>query len=148
MGGWYLQPDCNMPSGESFVRQMLLGRRYFAEKFGARPTTAINFDPFGHTRGLVQILARSGFDCYLFCRPGQEECPLPDGPFLWEGYDGSRVLAVRPWGHYLSALGKAGEKVENYLRERPADQPGILLWGVGDHGGGPSADGPARADAT
>ncbi len=141
MGGWYLQPDCNMPSGESFVRQALLGRRYFAEKFGARPTTAINFDPFGHTRGLVQILARSGYDSYLFCRPGQAECRLPDenGPFVWEGYDGSRVLAVRPWGHYLSALGKAGEKVANYLRERPNDQPGILLWGVGDHGGGPSA---------
>jgi alpha-mannosidase len=57
MGGWYLQPDCNMPSGEAFVRQALLGPCYFQEKFGARPTTAINFDPFGHSRGLVQILA-------------------------------------------------------------------------------------------
>ncbi|HMN63163.1 MAG TPA: hypothetical protein PJ988_22540, partial [Anaerolinea sp.] len=143
MGGWYLQPDCNLPSGESFVRQALLGRQYFAEKFGARPTTAINFDPFGHTRGLVQILARSGYDSYLFCRPGEEECPLPgrpDQPFQWEGYDGSRVLAVRPWGHYLSALGWAHQKVKNYLGQRPDDRPGILLWGVGDHGGGPSAE--------
>ena len=138
MGGWYLQPDCNMPSGESFVRQVLLGRRYFAEKFGARPTTAINFDPFGHTRGLVQILARSGYDSYLFCRPDQANCPLPDGPFDWVGYDGSRVLALRPWGHYLSALGKARHKVENYLRDQPPGGPGLLLWGVGDHGGGPS----------
>jgi len=53
MGGWYLQPDCNMPSGESFVRQILTGRHYFEEKFGVQPTTAINFDPFGHTKGLV-----------------------------------------------------------------------------------------------
>ncbi len=60
MGGWYLQPDCNLPSGESFVRQILLGRRYFQEKFGVEPRTAINFDPFGHSRGLVQILAKSG----------------------------------------------------------------------------------------
>ncbi len=138
MGGWFLQPDCNMPSGESFIRQVLLGRQYFAEKFGARPTTAINFDPFGHTRGLVQIMARSGYDSYVFCRPGQEDCRLPDGPFVWEGYDGSRVLAVRPWGHYLSALGRATEKVSGYLQARPGDDPGILLWGVGDHGGGPS----------
>jgi len=69
MGGWYLQPDCNMPSGESVVRQILLGRAYFREKFGVEPSTAINFDPFGHNRGLVQILAKSGYDSYLFCRP-------------------------------------------------------------------------------
>ncbi len=52
MGGWYLQPDCNMPSGESFVRHALLGKRYFLDRFGVEPKTAINFDPFGHTRGL------------------------------------------------------------------------------------------------
>lgn len=69
MGGWYLQPDCNMPSGESFVRQMLVGRHYFKDNFGAYPTTAINFDPFGHTRGLVQIMKKAGFDSYIFCRP-------------------------------------------------------------------------------
>lgn len=146
MGGWYLQPDCNMPSGESFVRQVLLGRRYFAEKFGARPTTAINFDPFGHTRGLVQIMARSGYDSYIFCRPGEEDIHLPAGAFIWEGYDGSRVLAVRPWGHYLSALGKAREKVEQYIQTCPEEIPGIILWGVGDHGGGPSREDVHRLD--
>jgi alpha-mannosidase len=138
MSGWYLQPDCNMPSGESFVRQILLGRRYFEEKFGVRPTTAINFDPFGHTRGLVQIMARAGYDSYIFCRPGEEDIHLPQGAFAWEGYDGSRVLAVRPYGHYLSALGRVNEKVESYLQACPDETPGILLWGVGDHGGGPS----------
>lgn len=138
MGGWYLQPDCNMPSGESFVRQILLGRRYFATKFGVRPTTAINFDPFGHTRGLVQIMTRSGYDSYIFGRPGEEDIHLPQGAFIWEGYDGSQVLAVRPWGHYLSALGNARGKVENYMKACPDETPGILLWGVGNHGGGPS----------
>lgn len=68
--GWYLQPDCTMLSGESFIRQIEYGRRYFKEKFDKTPTTAINFDPFGHTRGLVQILKRNGFDSYLFMRPG------------------------------------------------------------------------------
>lgn len=65
MGGWYLQPDCNMPSGESFVRQILVGQKYFEEKFGIKPTTAINFDPFGHTRGLVQIMRKCGQDSYM-----------------------------------------------------------------------------------
>jgi len=77
MGGWYLQPDCNMPGGESFVRQILLGKNWFKEHFGVDVTTAINFDPFGHTQGLVQILAKSGFDSYLFGRPEQTTAPCP-----------------------------------------------------------------------
>src|SRR3972149_3992688 len=47
-GGWYLQPDCNMPGGETFVRLIATGRRYFAEKFGVRPLVAYNFDSLGH----------------------------------------------------------------------------------------------------
>lgn len=58
MGGWYLQPDCNMPSGESFIRQIQSGIEYFKAKFPGfvNPDVAINFDSFGHTKGLVQIL--------------------------------------------------------------------------------------------
>ena len=138
MGGWYLQPDCNMPSGESFVRQILLGRQYFKEKFGVMPTTAINLDPFGHTRGLVQILAKSGFDSYLFCRPDQETCTLDNAEFIWEGYDGSRVLANRPFGHYNSELGKVRQKIELFMKSGPKTPQALLLWGVGNHGGGPS----------
>lgn len=138
MGGWYLQPDCNMPSGESFVRQIQAGRRYFDEKFGVRPTTAINVDPFGHTRGLVQILAKSGYDSYLFCRPWQCDCPLPDDLFRWEGYDGSRILGRRMADHYNSPRGRAVEKIEKRLREHPRKGDDMLLWGIGNHGGGPS----------
>ena len=89
MGGWYVQPDCNMPSGESFTRQILYGKRYFMEKFGVEPKTAINFDPFGHTRGLVQIMAKSGFDSYIFCRPDISLKDLPGEDFTWVGTDGS-----------------------------------------------------------
>ncbi|MCJ7550837.1 MAG: alpha-mannosidase, partial [Anaerolineae bacterium] len=138
MGGWYLQPDCNMPSGESFVRQILAGRRYFEEKFGARPTTAINFDPFGHTRGLVQILAKSGYDSYLFCRPQEEWCDLPAADFVWVGYDGSEVIGHRSMTWYLSALGGARDKIESWMEEHPDRDLSLVLWGVGDHGGGPS----------
>lgn len=138
MGGWYLQPDCNMPSGESFVRQMLVGRKYFAEKFGARPTTAINFDPFGHTRGLVQIMSKAGFDSYIVCRPAQNDCPLPAEDFEWVGFDGSSVTGHRAYKAYLSGKGKARNKVEGWLTDHPDTGVGMVLWGIGNHGGGPS----------
>jgi alpha-mannosidase len=138
MGGWYLQPDCNMPSGESFVRQMLIGRNYFWDKFGVAPTTAINFDPFGHSRGLVQIMKKAGFDSYLFCRPGVNDCPLPAEDFIWVGYDGSEIMGHRAAEHYLSALGKADHKINKYLEKHPNQEVGSVLWGVGNHGGGPS----------
>ncbi|HPW17489.1 MAG TPA: glycoside hydrolase family 38 C-terminal domain-containing protein [Candidatus Aminicenantes bacterium] len=138
MGGWHVQPDCNMPSGESFVRQILLGRRYFKDKFGVEPRTAVNLDPFGHTRGLVQILAKSGYTAYLCCRPGDSQCPLPRDEFVWVGYDGSEVLANRASAHYCSPGGKERARLEAWLAENPDGGLAIHLWGVGDHGGGPS----------
>ncbi len=147
MGGWQLQPDCNMPAGESLVRQILHGRWYFQRRFGARPTTAVNVDPFGHSRGLVQILAKCGFDSYLVCRPSPGEMALPDGPFTWVGYDGSTVTTVRPWGHYESGRGQARQKVERLLTEGPALPVHLLLWGIGNHGGGPSREDVAALNA-
>lgn len=139
MGGWHLQPDCNMPSGESFVRQIEEGRRYFKEKFGICPTTAINFDPFGHTRGLVQLLAKSGYDSYLFCRPQEAFCHLPAEDFTWVGYDGSTVVAHRSQDGYNTGLGHAVDKMRGYVGALQAsDTVSLCLWGVGDHGGGAS----------
>ncbi|RKY05799.1 MAG: alpha-mannosidase [Planctomycetota bacterium] len=138
MGGWYLQPDCNMPSGESFVRQILLGKNWFKEHFGVDVTTAINFDPFGHTQGLVQILAKSGFDSYLFGRPDQDDCPLPADEFVWVGFDGSEVMATRFCGWYSSELGKARETIVKWIKDFGDKEHCLILWGVGNHGGGPS----------
>lgn len=138
MGGWYLQPDCNMPSGESFIRQILLGKRYFKKKFGVDVRTASNLDPFGHSRGLVQILAKSGFDSYIFCRPGQNERPLPADDFIWVGFDGSEVMASRVSAHYNSPGGGAAKKVLDWIAANPGRNSSLLLWGVGNHGGGPT----------
>ena len=140
MGGWYLQPDCNLPSGESFVRQILPGRRYFAEKFGVEPRVAVNLDPFGHSRGLVQILSKSGHTGYLFCRPDRLSLTLPADDFVWVGYDGSTLLAHRAADHYNSSLGQARAKVAGWLRTHETQADGLLLWGVGNHGGGPSRE--------
>ncbi len=135
IGGWYLQPDCNMPSGESFVRQALTGKLYFMEKFGVEPTTAINFDSFGHTRGLAQILKKSGYDSYLFMRGS---CSLPDADFIWVGYDGSEIMGHRLLTDYCSLLGQARAKVEKFIQMVGGRDIALCPWGVGDHGGGPS----------
>ncbi|MBP3392381.1 MAG: alpha-mannosidase [Clostridia bacterium] len=137
MGGWYLQPDCNMPSGESFVRQIREGQQYFREKFGIVPTTAINFDPFGHTVGLVQIIKKCGQDSYIFMRPYARELNLPCEQFIWRGLDGSEIKGARSIGGYNTPLGESASAI----RERTEQQDfpvGMVLWGVGNHGGGPS----------
>ncbi len=138
MGGWYLQPDCNMPSGESMVRQIATGRKYFRDKFGKIPTTAINFDSFGHSRGLVQILKHSGYDSYVVGRPDVQAVDVPGQEFNWVGYDGSEIAVHLSYGLYNSFLGKATEKIGLVLQYNPDKDPLMVLWGVGNHGGGPS----------
>ena len=144
MGGWYLQPDCNMPSGESFVRQIMEGKRYFKEKFGAEPTTAINFDPFGHTVGLVQIIKKCGQDSYIFMRPYANEQELPSEQFIWRGLDGSEIKATRSQP-YSTPLGRSAEVIKERAENQKQDVV-CVLWGVGNHGGGPSAVDLAQID--
>ncbi len=139
MGGWYLQPDCNLPSGEAFVRQIGLGRRYFAEKFGVRPTTAINFDSFGHSVGLVQILKKCGYDSYICCRPLPNMMELPRD-FWWIGKDSSRVKVTRfvDENIYCTIFGTAKKEIVRKASQYTEDEVGLALWGVGNHGGVPS----------
>lgn len=134
MGGWYLQPDCLMPSGESFIRQIETGRKYFYEKFGAVPKTAINFDSFGHTRGLVQLLKKCGYDSYVFMRPYSI---VPEHNFIWVGYDGSEVIGHCISGGYNTLKGEIIPRIERELDTMEGDTS-LVLWGVGNHGGGPS----------
>ena len=138
MGGWFLQPDCNMPSGESIVRNILKGRRFFSENFeGAEvPKTAINFDPFGHSRGLVQILTEAGYESYLVCRPGKHEFPFPDQDFIWKGFHGTEINAHRSDENYNSVWGHAAEELKKFLEDKKDEPVTLCLWGVGDHGGG------------
>ena len=135
-----MQPDCNLPSGEALVRNILVGREYFQKNFNAMPTTAINFDPFGHTRGLAQIMAKFGFDSYLFCRPGQKDCPLPSSFFKWIGYDGSEIIGLRSLEGYNSYKGQAVKKINKHIAhlKETGCPVNLCLWGVGNHGGGPS----------
>ncbi|NSW91569.1 MAG: alpha-mannosidase [Firmicutes bacterium] len=143
VGGWWIQPDCNIPSGESFVRHSLYSQRYFSEKFGIICKVGYNVDSFGHNGMLPQILKKSGMDYYVFTRPGPHEKELPKSLFWWESEDGSRVLTFRIPYNY----GNWWSKGDNPLREKTlavlelAGEQGIDLmsfYGVGNHGGGPS----------
>lgn len=140
MGGWYLQPDCHIPSGEGFVRQIRYGQAYFREKFGKTPTTAINFDSFGHSVGLVQILKKCGYDSYLFCRPMPEMLDLPDNVFYWVGLDGSKIKACRFEDDtiYCSGFGTSKADILRKIEKWKDKEIGMALWGVGNHGGNPS----------
>ncbi len=134
MGGWYIQPDCIHLSGESFIRQIRRGRKYFLEKFNSAPTTAVNFDPFGHSRGLVQILKKCGYDSYLFMRPDD----MTPGPFIWKGYDSSEIIGFKLFGAYSNPFGDAHKKINEFLETHNDFENALLVWGVGNHGGGAS----------
>ena len=140
MGGWYVQPDCNIPSGEGFVRQIESGLSYFKEKFGQRPTVAVNFDSFGHTQGLVQILNKCGYDGYIFCRPMDWIFDLPKMVFNWIGFDGSKVTGARFQDAtiYCSELGNAVNAIKRKMQPWEKEDIAFALWGVGNHGGGAS----------
>jgi alpha-mannosidase len=139
VGGWWIEPDCNVPSGESFVRQALYGQRYLLEKFGRAATVGSNLDPFGHHAMLPQLLRKSGIEGYVFLRPGPHEQALPGQFFHWESPDGSRVLAYRLPHEYCSPGQDIGGHLDKALAIMPPDQPELMVfYGVGNHGGGPT----------
>jgi alpha-mannosidase len=141
MGGWYIQPDCNMPCGESFVRQITEGREYFKEKFGTDGgKTAINFDPFGHTIGLVQILKDAGYDNYIVCRPSKliyNHKSVHDKFIKWKGYNGKSINVFKS-SSYCSRLGEFANRYPGIVNNQEGKNDICVLWGVGNHGGGPS----------
>ncbi|MEQ7009101.1 glycoside hydrolase family 38 C-terminal domain-containing protein [Actinopolymorpha sp. B17G11] len=139
VGGWWVEPDCNLPTGESFVRQGLYGQRYLREKFGVAATVGLNADPFGHHANLPQILRQQGMEAYCFLRPGPHEAELAGNPFWWESPDGSRVLAYRIPHEYCSPRADIAYHTDKAIAQLP---PGLttamVFYGVGNHGGGPT----------
>lgn len=141
VGGWWIEPDCNIPSGEALVRQGLYGQRYFQEKFGIRAKVGYNPDSFGHNWTIPQILKKMGIDYYVFMRPGPHEKELPGDIFYWESPDGSRVLTYRiPFSY--ATWGKEVEEQVRRVAERLSEDMDSLMcfYGVGDHGGGPTKE--------
>ncbi len=139
VGGWWIQPDCNIPSGESFVRQALYAQRYFQEKFGVTAKVGYNVDSFGHAGSLPQILKKSGLDYYVFMRPSPQEKGLPSRLFWWESADSSRVLTFRIPFSYNSNPRDIERDVERTAAELKSPYHEMMcFYGVGNHGGGPT----------
>ncbi len=138
-GGWYLQPDANLPSGESIARQILLGRRFFREELGVEPRVAYNLDSFGHNGNLPQFLRLAGYEMYTHFRPHPHEKQLPDYLYRWRGVDGSEVVGFRPPdGWYCSHPGSLVEGKIEEMRTlaRSTGRSTTVFWGAGNHGGG------------
>jgi alpha-mannosidase len=137
-GGWFIQPDVNLPGTESLVRTIAEGRTYFRERFGVSPRVAYNFDSFGHSGGLPQILKLAGYEMYIHMRPQSHELSLPADLYRWRGVDGTTIPAYRiAVGLYHTER----DNIEDRLRagvalalELGRDVP--VFWGLGNHGGG------------
>ena len=138
VGGMFLQPDCNIPDGESFARHLLVSQRYFKERFGVTAKTGYNVDSFGHNSSLPKILRAGGIENYVFMRPSPEEQGRDESLFVWESDDGSRVNAFRIPKRYCINLNSLD--VFDYITERCEKEniDFMAFYGVGNHGGGPT----------
>lgn len=148
VGGWWVEPDCNLPNGEAFARQGLLAQRFLLDRFGFAATVGCNVDPFGHNVMLPQILRGQGMHSYCFLRPGPHELRLPATAFWWESPDGSRVLAYRIPHEYCGPSGDVGYHVEKSVNQvSPDTGDAMVFYGVGNHGGGPTRENLSSIEA-
>jgi alpha-mannosidase len=132
VGGWPVEPDCNIPSTESFVRHSLYGKNYLRRATGVDVNVGFNPDSFGHPAGLPTVLRRAGYRYYVFMRPQEHEMRLPL-LFWWEGPDGSRVLALRIRRGYSMSANRIPDAAENNFQ--PGFDHAAYFLGVGNHGG-------------
>jgi alpha-mannosidase len=145
VGGMWVEPDGNLPAGESWARQLLFGQKYFETRFGKRARVAWLPDSFGFTGNLPQLLKSAGIP-YFFTHKltWNERNQFPYDLYWWEGIDGSRVLAHsfnNPETGYNARLTaqEVGETWRNFEAKRRHDCT-LLAFGYGDGGGGPSSD--------
>lgn len=139
VGGWLVEPDVNMPSGEALARQGLYGQRILQRLFGTTAKVGYNPDSFGHPGSLPQILKLQGMDNYVFMRPNATEKNLERSLFWWQGVDGSRVLTFRiPLAYDDPADVRGHMQKEIALLQGQPVRDAMEFFGIGDHGGGPT----------
>jgi alpha-mannosidase len=146
VGGMWVEPDLNMPAGESLVRQILVGKRYFQQKFGVDVKIGWNPDSFGYNWQLPQIYKKSGMGYFVTQKLlwAHEFTTFPYKLFWWQAPDGSRLLTYFPHdyagGIEAESLGKdLSIWMPSIYGPKLHDTPEMMhLYGVGDHGGGPT----------
>ncbi len=141
VGGMWVEPDLNMPDGESLVRQLLVGKRWYKQAYGVDVRIGWNPDSFGYNWQLPQIYKKSGVDYFVTQKMEWNDTnQLPFKLFWWQSPDGSKVLAYFPHGYGnedLRPLRLADDLAA--ARQRSTGMTEMMdLYGVGDHGGGPT----------
>jgi alpha-mannosidase len=141
LGAMWVEPDTNMPTGESLTRQLLYGQRYFERIFGARSNICWLPDCFGFSPALPQLLRQAGVDSFFTIKVTWSETnKFPHDLFWWEGLDGSKVLAHtfdNPAGGYNSLVSPNAylPTWANFRGKADHDET-LLAVGYGDGGGG------------
>ena len=141
VGGMWVEPDLNLISAESMVRQVFYGQRYAQSKFGELMRVVWLPDTFGFGWQLPQILRDGGIDYFVTQKlRWNDSTEFPHGVFWWEGLDGTKIFSMMS-----AAIGEGIESVKmaNYTFDWEAKtglQAALWLPGVGDHGGGPTRD--------
>ena len=147
VGGMWVESDNMIPSGESLVRQITFGRRYFKEHLGVTPRGIWLPDSFGYTGSWPQIARRAGFDWFLTQKISwNDTTKFPHHSFMWEGIDGTRILThFPPSDTYCSwmSMHELMYSQRNFL-DKDLSRNAILLYGFGDGGGGPTREMTAR----
>ena len=141
VGGMWVEPDLNMPDGESLVRQLLVGKRWFKQAYGVDVRIGWNPDSFGYTWQLPQIYKKSGIDYFVTQKMAWNDTnQLPFKFFWWQSPDGSKVLAYFPHDYANDNLNLVRLARDFTIAHKEATGlPGIMdLYGIGDHGGGPT----------
>lgn len=143
IGGSWVEPDCNLPSGESICRQFLYGQRYFERTFGARARIFWNPDVFGYAGQLPQLMREAGMDRFLTQKLSWNKFTAPPHhSFHWRGLDGSPVLTHFPPVDTYNGVATLEELRYHAANYKDADRTaqGLYLFGHGDGGGGPNAE--------
>lgn len=148
VGGMWVEPDGMLPSGESFTRQILMGQKYFMDRFGRRSDVMWMPDSFGYSGALPQIAKLGGMDQFLTQKISWNDTnTFPHHSFWWEGIDGTRILTHFPPSDTYEADVTADEldRAAKAYKEKAISDNSILLFGYGDGGGGPTREMLMRA---
>ena len=141
VGGTWIEPDCNLPSGEALCRQFIYGQRFFQQEFGILCREFWNPDVFGYNGQLPQIMRLAGISRFLTQKLSWNRFNKPHHhTFIWEGIDGSEVFTHFPPQDTYNSEVRVRELRESALKYKDHDRSahGFLLFGYGDGGGGPT----------
>ena len=142
-GAMWVEPDTNLSGGEALVRQIVYGKRFFRDEFGVDVKVLWLPDAFGYTGSLPQLLKKSGVDYMMTQKLSWNVYNThPHHSFLWEGIDGSRVLVhLPPEDTYNSpAAPRSLVKIEQNYADKNVSKHALMLFGIGDGGGGPGEE--------